>query len=50
MDAVVLGKAGLRGWRAKVGDVAAEPAARHAPLSLIYVTGTLRRMLGRQRP
>jgi hypothetical protein len=64
MDTVALGTAGLRGWRAKVGDAVAEPAARHSPmsadqvraavgalfflLSLVYVTGTLRRMLGRR--
>ncbi len=63
MDTVALGTAGLRGWRAKVGDAVAEPAARHTPLSsdqvravvggvffllsLVYVTGTLRRILGR---
>jgi hypothetical protein len=65
MDTVALGTAGLRGWRAKVGDVVAGPAARHTSLStdqiraavggvffvlsLIYVIGTLRQMLGRQR-
>jgi hypothetical protein len=64
MDTVALGTAGLRGWRAKVGDAVAEPTARHSPmsadqvraavgalfflLSLVYVTGTLRRMLGRR--
>lgn len=64
MDTVELGKAGLRGWRAKVGDAAAEPTARRTPLSadqvravigavffllsLVYVTGTVRRMLGRR--
>jgi hypothetical protein len=63
MDTVALGTAGLRGWRAKVGDAVAAPAARHTPLSsdqvraavgavffllsLVYVTGTLRRILGR---
>ena len=61
MDTVALGRAGLRGWRAKVGDAVAGPAARRTALStdqiralvggaffllsLIYVTGTLRRML-----
>ena len=64
MDTVALGTAGLKGWRAKVGDAVAEPASRHTPmsadqvraavgalffvLSLVYVAGTLRRMLGRR--
>jgi hypothetical protein len=64
MDTVALGTAGLRGWRAKVGDAVAEPAARHTPLSadqvraavgglffllsVIYVTGTVRRILVRR--
>ena len=30
---VRLGSAGLRGWRAKVGDAVAGPAGRHTPLS-----------------
>jgi hypothetical protein len=30
---VRLGAAGLRGWRAKVGDAVAGPADRHTPLS-----------------
>ena len=63
MDTVALGTAGLRGWRRKVGDAVAEPAARNTRfsrdqvravvgavfflLSLVYVTGTLRRILGR---
>ena len=62
---MALGTAGLRGWRAKVGDAVAEPAARHTPLSadqvravvgalflllsLLYVTGTVRRMTARRR-
>ena len=65
MDTVALGKAGLRGWRAKVGDAVAEPTARRTPLStdhiraavggaffllsVVYVAGTLRQMLGRRR-
>ena len=65
MDTVALGTAGLRGWRAKVGDAVAEPAARHTPLStdqiraavgglffllsVVYVVGTLREVLGRRR-
>lgn len=28
-----LGQAGLKGWRAKVGDVAAEPVSERTPLS-----------------
>ena len=63
MDAVSLGKAGLQGWRAKVGDAVAGPIARRSPLtddqvraavgglffvlSLIYVIGTVRRFAGR---
>lgn len=61
MDSVAIGTAGLQGWRAKVGDAVAKPAARHTPLSVdqvraavggvffllsvLYVTGTLRRIL-----
>ncbi|HEV2810143.1 MAG TPA: hypothetical protein VGV93_07080 [Acidimicrobiales bacterium] len=61
MDKVGLGKAGLAGWRKKVGDAVAPPVAGHSPmstdqvraavgalffvLSLLYVTGTLRRLL-----
>jgi hypothetical protein len=61
MDAVSFGKAGLQGWRAKVGDAVAEPVARRSPLtddqvravvgglffvlSVIYVVGTIRRLL-----
>jgi hypothetical protein len=64
MDTVELGKAGLKGWRKKVGDAAAEPTARRTPfsadqvraaigalffvLSVVYVAGTVRRMLGRR--
>ena len=61
MDAVSLGKAGLQGWRAKVGDAVAGPVARRSPLtddqvrsvvgglffvlSLVYVLGTVWRVL-----
>ena len=60
MDAVALGKAGLQGWRAKVGDAVAGPIARHSGvtddqvraavgglffvLSVIYVLNTVRRL------
>lgn len=63
MDAVSLGKAGLQGWRAKVGDAVAGPVARRSPwtddqvraavgalffvLSLIYVVGTVKRLAQR---
>jgi hypothetical protein len=63
MDAVSLGKAGLQGWRAKVGDAVAEPVAHHSPLtddqvravvgglffvlSVVYVAGTVWRVLRR---
>ena len=33
MDTTRLGEAGLKGWRAKVGDVVAPRVAAHAPLS-----------------
>ena len=33
MDAVAAGKAGLQGWRAKVGDAVAGPVAPRAPFS-----------------
>jgi hypothetical protein len=61
MDAVSLGKAGLQGWRAKVGDAVAGPVAEHSPftddqvraaigglfflLSATYVLGTVRRLV-----
>ena len=61
MDAVAAGKAGLQGWRAKVGDAVAGPVAQRSPLtdeqvraaiggvffvlSLVYVVGTIRRIL-----
>lgn len=63
MDKVALGQAGLAGWRAKVGNSVAGPVAGHSPLSadqvqaavgalffglaLIYVIGTVRRVLRR---
>ena len=61
MDAVAVGKAGLQGWRAKVGDAVAGPVAQRSPLtddqvraavgglffvlSVVYVVGTFRRIL-----
>ena len=61
MDVVAAGKAGLQGWRAKVGDAVAGPVARRSPLtddqvraaiggvffvlSMVYVVGTIRRIL-----
>jgi hypothetical protein len=64
MDAVSFGKAGLQGWRARVGDAVAVPIAQRTRLtddqvraavgglffvlSLMYVLGTLRRVLGEQ--
>ena len=63
MDAVSMGKAGLQGWRAKVGDAVAGPVARRSRLtddqvraavgalffvlSLIYVFGTFKRLTQR---
>lgn len=63
MDAVTIGIAGLRGWRAKVGEAVAAPASRRTPLdpdqvralvgalffvlSLTYVVGTVRQVLAR---
>jgi hypothetical protein len=63
MDAVSLGKAGLQGWREKVGDAVAGPVARRSRLtddqvraavgalffvlSLVYVLGTVRRLAQR---
>ncbi len=60
MDAISLGKAGLQGWRAKVGDAVAGPIAQRSPLtddqvravvgglffalSVVYVAGTVWRM------
>ena len=61
MDAVAAGKAGLQGWRAKVGDAMAGPVAQRSPftddqvraaiggvffvLSMVYVVGTIKRIL-----
>ena len=61
MDAVSFGKAGLQGWRAKVGDAVAAPVADRSPLtddqvravvgglffvlSVTYVVGTVWRLL-----
>ena len=61
MDAVAAGKAGLQGWRAKVGDAVAGPVAQRSPLtddqvravigglffvlSVVYVVGTVKRIL-----
>ncbi|GAA3153240.1 hypothetical protein GCM10010531_00030 [Blastococcus jejuensis] len=33
MDAVSFGKAGLQGWRAKVGDAVAGPISHRSPLT-----------------
>ena len=61
MDAVTAGKAGLQGWRAKVGDAVAGPVSQRSPLtddqvraaiggvffllSVAYVVGTIKRIL-----
>ncbi len=61
MDAVSAGKAGLQGWRAKVGDAVAGPVAQRSGLtddqvraavgglffvlSVMYVVGTIKRIL-----
>lgn len=61
MDTVNAGKAGLQGWRARVGDAVAGPVARRSGLSddqvraavggvffvlsMAYVVGTIRRIL-----
>ncbi len=61
MDAIAAGKAGLQGWRAKVGDAVAGPVAQRSPftddqvraaiggvffvLSVVYVVGTIKRIL-----
>ena len=63
MDKVAIGQAGLAGWRAKVGNTVAGPVAGHSrwsadqvrasvgalffALSLLYVAGTVRRLLRR---
>ena len=38
----MIGKAGLRGWRSKVADVAAQPIARKTPLG----EDTIRAVIG----
>ena len=61
MDALSAGKAGLQGWRAKVGDAVAQPVARRSSfsedqvraavgglffvLAAVYVVGTIKRIL-----
>ena len=61
MDAITAGKAGLQGWRAKVGDAVAGPVSRRSPLTddqvraavggvffalaASYVVATIRRIL-----
>ena len=61
MDALTAGKAGLQGWRAKVGDAVAGPVAQRSPLTddqvraavggiffllaSVYVVGTIKRIL-----
>jgi hypothetical protein len=61
MDAVTAGKAGLQGWRAKVGDAVAGPVSSRSPLTddqvraavgglffvlaVSYVVATIRRIL-----
>ena len=63
MDAVSFGKAGLQGWRAKVGDAVARPVSQRSGLTddqvraavggvffvlaLVYVLGTLKRLAQR---
>jgi hypothetical protein len=63
MDAVSFGKAGLKGWREKVGDAVAGPVAQRSRLTddqvraavggvffvlaLIYVVGTVKRLAQR---
>ena len=64
MDRVAMGKAGLQGWRAKVGDAVADPVSKRSRftrdqvraavgavffvLSVLYVLGTVRRMASRR--
>lgn len=63
MDNVKIGKAGLKGWRAKAADAVAAPVAKRSSLSddqvraavgalffvlaSVYVAGTVRRLLQR---
>ena len=60
MDTLSMGKAGLKGWRAKVADTVAQPVSKHSPLSddqvrallgaaffalsAVYVLGTVKRL------
>lgn len=64
MDTVVIGTAGLKGWRAKVADAVAKPVSKKTSLSddqvravigitffalsLSYVTGTVKRLAARR--
>lgn len=61
VDALAFGTAGLKGWRSKVAEAVAGPLSKRSPLSheqiraaagavffavsLVYVGGTIRRML-----
>ena len=61
MDAIGAGKAGLQGWRAKVGDAVAGPVSQRTSftddqvraavgglffvLAAVYVAGTVKRIL-----
>ena len=63
MDRVALGKAGLKGWRAKAADAVAQPVSRRSSfsddqvraavgaaffaLAVVYVLGTARRIAAR---
>lgn len=63
MDRVAVGKAGLKGWRAKAADAVATPVASRSSfsddqvraavgaaffaLAVVYVVGSMRRMAGR---
>ena len=40
-SATQIGTAGLQGWRAKVGDVVAEPVAKRTPLGSEQVRATV---------
>lgn len=64
-DITQLGQAGLKGWRAKVGDVAADPVSAKTPLSgdqvraliggvffllaVVYVVRTIATLVGEAR-
>lgn len=64
MDTVTIGTAGLKGWRAKVADAVAKPVSKKTSLSddqvravigmtffalsVLYVTGTLKRLAARR--